>query len=162
MDKNQGIGIALLFIVFVAYYTFTKPTAVELERVQFVQDSIAQAKVLEENTPSSQALTKTTTTELPDSIKRANLAQSFGSFGEAMIGNSQIVNIENNLINLAFAVYTSTSTATGTKYRYRLVGRGADSGTSNRQRRGGRRRGAAEPMDCRGAACAVGRRMVQE
>jgi len=102
MDKNQGIGIALLFIVFVAYYQFTKPTQAELERIQFVQDSIEQAKVLEQNSPISEALNPTNTQELPDSVKRANLNQTYGSFGEAMIGNSEIVNIENNLINLAF------------------------------------------------------------
>lgn len=103
MDKNQGIGIVLLFIVFVAYYQFTKPTQAELERVQFVEDSIKQAQIFEQNNPVSQALNNTTAAqELPDSIKRANLNQTYGSFGEAMIGKSEIVNIENNLINLAF------------------------------------------------------------
>jgi len=102
MDKNQGIGIALLFIVFVAYFQLTKPSAAELERIAFVQDSIEQAKVLEENASINTDLATNPVQELPDSIKKANLTQSYGSFGEAMVGNSKIVNIENNLLNLAF------------------------------------------------------------
>lgn len=100
MDKNQGIGLALLFIVFIAYFQYTKPTAEEMERAQFVQDSIAQAKLIV--TPEKVAELTDEVQTLPDSVKRANLKQSYGSFGEAMIGNSEIISIENDFINVAF------------------------------------------------------------
>ncbi|MBT8232037.1 MAG: membrane protein insertase YidC [Saprospiraceae bacterium] len=103
MDKNQGIGIVLLFLVFVAYFNYTKPTPEELERIEFVQDSIEQAKLLEKN-PNAIPATTTAQTDvvLPDSIKKANLSRSYGSFSEAMIGESSIVSLDNELITINF------------------------------------------------------------
>ena len=99
MDKNQGIGIVLLFIVFVAYYQYTKPTQAEIERAEFVRDSIEQAKKLGlETAPSPKAPLQ----EVPDSVKKANLTQSYGSFGEAMIGTSESIKLGNNLVDITF------------------------------------------------------------
>ena len=44
MDKTQGIGLILLFIVFAGYFMLTKPTEAELAKMQMEQDSIANAQ----------------------------------------------------------------------------------------------------------------------
>lgn len=101
MDKNQGIGVVLLFAVFIAYFFYTKPTPEELERIQFVQDSIEQAQLLDEK-KAFEPVKKEQEVIVPDSIMKQKLTQSYGSFGELMVGSNKQVSIENNFIKIDF------------------------------------------------------------
>jgi len=100
MEKNQGIGILLIFVVIAIYYFYTAPTAAEFERQEYIQDSIKQALALEvkvaEETKAVPAVS------LPDSVRIQNLNSSYGPFSSAMIGESQTVSIENDKIKISF------------------------------------------------------------
>ncbi len=99
MDKNQGIGILLIFAVIIGYYFFTAPSAEELQRYQEVQDSIKQAQILETEPTLKEEVKEII---LPDSVKQAQLSQSYGSMSTAMVGSSQIVDLENDLLKISF------------------------------------------------------------
>ena len=80
MDKTQGIGLILLFIVFAGYFMLTAPTEAEIAQRQLEQDSIANAQTLDNaklNTkPVAEPIIAATDTA---AIKK--LESSYGAFG---------------------------------------------------------------------------------
>ncbi len=100
MEKNQGIGILLIFVVIAIYYFYTAPTAAEFQRQEEIQDSIKQAQMLEvQSAEKTKVITETT---VPDSVRLQNLNSTYGPFSSAMVGESQTVSIENDKIKLSF------------------------------------------------------------
>ena len=90
MDKNTIIGFLLIGVVLIVFTWLNKPTPEQLEAQRRMQDSIArveQAKLLEQQ----QAFEKAAKAEqefasLPDSVRVAQLQNSFGVFADAMVG----------------------------------------------------------------------------
>ncbi len=100
MEKNQGIGILLIFVVIAIYYFYTAPTAAEFQRQEEIQDSIKQAQMLEvQSAEKTKVITEAT---VPDSVRLQNLNSTYGPFSSAMVGESQTVSIENDKIKLSF------------------------------------------------------------
>ena len=102
MDKTQGIGAILLMMVLVTYYIITAPTEAEIAKQQFLQDSINNAKlqqneVLATTAPINQVFAST------DSIAVAKLNTQYGPFGSAMTGEEQIVTLENDDLEIHFS-----------------------------------------------------------
>ncbi len=104
MDRNQGIGVLLLFIVFVGYYIYTKPSTAEIARAEAMQDSITQVKLMEKSTDSStkQPLIKEEVPTVNDSLRRTELEGSYGTIAQAMVGESKITSLENKDIKIFF------------------------------------------------------------
>jgi len=100
MEKNQGIGVVLIFAVIIIYYFFTAPNAEEYARQEAVQDSIRQAQLVEEKAPTQDKIIQTET--IPDSVKQEKLNDTYGPFSSAMMGSSSIVQLENDKVQLSF------------------------------------------------------------
>lgn len=94
MDRNQGIGVLLLFLVFIGYYFYTKPTAEEMARQQAIQDSLEQVQLME-NTPVAQQAVKAPEPEIPDSVRIDRLSKAYGSLAQAMVGQPDTLTVEN-------------------------------------------------------------------
>ena len=90
MDKNTIIGFLLIGVVLIVFTWLNKPTPEQLEAQRRMQDSIArveQAKLLEQQ----QAFEKAAKAEqefasLPDSVRVAQLQNSFVGLSDSMLG----------------------------------------------------------------------------
>jgi YidC/Oxa1 family membrane protein insertase len=108
MERNNIIGITLIFILFFVWSYINSPSKAELERVQFVQDSLAQvekaireAKVTDASTTAS-AAPQEEEVILPDSIRLLNLANKFGAFAPSANGAEALNTLENDLFKVTF------------------------------------------------------------
>lgn len=101
MDSTQRTGLLLLFIVFAGYYYFTAPTKEQIERHKFVQDSLAQVTLIEEQGSSEKQITAPVI-QSTDSVAISKLSSSYGPFASAMVGESQEAALENSLIKITF------------------------------------------------------------
>lgn len=118
MDKNQGIGVVLLFVVFIGYYFYTKPTAEEIARDLAIQDSLEQVKLMEES--ASMQDTAPVPVEEDDSTKVVKLQQSYGSIAQAMVGESSIKSLENEDIKVFFDTKGGKITEAVLKNHYKV------------------------------------------
>jgi len=101
MDNTQRTGLLLIFLVLIAYYWYSAPSQEEIARMQYVQDSIAQTKILAEK----EGLTKDHTQPIvqkADSTVLAELNDSHGPFASAMVGTNQESVLENELMKVTF------------------------------------------------------------
>lgn len=104
MDKNTIVGFLLIGVVLIVFTWLNKPTPEQLEAQRLMQDSIArveQAKLIEQQ----QAYEKAAKAEqefasLPDSVRVAQLQNSFGVFADAMVGEDGSTVLENELIEV--------------------------------------------------------------
>lgn len=92
----------LLFVVFIAYYFYTKPSAEEMARDLAVQDSLSQAKLMEKSNEDSIAQLIPDPEINEDSLRFRQLSGSYGDIAEAMIGESRTVSIQNADIKIYF------------------------------------------------------------
>lgn len=104
MDRNNIIGIVLIFLLFIVWQTVTAPDKAEIAEQQRIQDSIAVATRTADSlaqlaTPPSATTSSqeniSAETALPDSLRDLQLAQTFGIFAPAAQGAAQEVTIEN-------------------------------------------------------------------
>ena len=102
MDKNQGIGVLLLFAVLIAYYFITAPSQEEIARQEFIQDSINRAKLEQSEVAVQQAEETFTEAVAPDSVVQQQLQGSYGPFAMAMTGSDQEVTLENEKMKVIF------------------------------------------------------------
>ncbi|NNF21113.1 MAG: membrane protein insertase YidC [Saprospiraceae bacterium] len=102
MDKNQGIGVLLLFVVLIGYYMITSPSQAEIEKQQRIQDSINQIKLEQSRIEApEEEFIKEEAVEL-DSVQTEQLKSSFGPFAAAMEGESNTVVLQNEDIMIVF------------------------------------------------------------
>lgn len=100
MEKNQGIGVLLIFAVIAIYYFYTAPSEAQYQRQVEIQDSIKrEATIALEPTFETKYEVEET---IPDSIKQKNLNSTYGPFSSAMMGTSETVSIENAQLKLSF------------------------------------------------------------
>jgi len=104
MDRNNIIGIVLIFLLFIVWQTVTAPDKAEIAEQQRVQDSIAVATRMADSlaqlaTPLSASTNSEentiSETVLPDSLRDLQLLQTFGIFAPAAQGAAQEISIEN-------------------------------------------------------------------
>ena len=104
MDKNTLIGFLLIGVVLFAFSWFNRPTPEQLEAQRRYQDSIAKieyAQQLElQKQENKSALVEDSLENVPDSVRAQRLQQSFGVFGEAMVGTEDYTTLQNDLVEL--------------------------------------------------------------
>jgi len=105
MDKNNLIGFVLIFILFFVWVKINAPSPEELERQEFLQDSLAQAQVIEDSLALLEEVTPEKPepqVELPDSLKALKLYADFGDFAPAAQGTESTNILENELFKVVF------------------------------------------------------------
>ncbi len=104
MDKNTVIGFLLIGVVLFVFSWFNRPTPEQIEAQRRYQDSIAKveyARQLDERREEAQkALAEDSLRNLPDSVRAGYLRQSFGAFGDAMVGTDGYTVLQNDLLEL--------------------------------------------------------------
>ncbi len=108
MDKNNIIGITLIFILFFIWARINSPTPEQLAEQQRVQDSIQQAQVAEEKLaelPAQAPQAAPPAAEQPmenDSMRQSRLASTFGPFASSAAGIEKEQILENELVKITF------------------------------------------------------------
>ena len=101
MEKNHILGFILIFATLLGWSIFTAPSEAELARSKYIQDSIAQAEMVEsEEIDVGKAAPTQAPTYENDSL--ASLAQqyAFGPFASAATGESAPVILENDDVKI--------------------------------------------------------------
>lgn len=99
MDKNTIIGFVLIGIVLFGFSWLNRPTPEQIEAQRRYQDSIAQIEQAKQAAIEKQkADPMASFNNLPDSVKEARLADSFGSFAKAMTGTEEVITLENEKV----------------------------------------------------------------
>ena len=89
MDRNNIIGLILIFAIFAGSFYLMKPSEAEIKQEQILQDSlknVREGKIVSNPTDS---IAKTTT------IDSADLSKPFGA---ATVGQEQLITLENDLL----------------------------------------------------------------
>lgn len=108
MDRNQVVGIVLIFLLFIVWQQFFAPSPEQLEAERMRQDSLAQiAAQAEELEPIEEAaeLDSTeisVTNTVSDSAQLAQRSESYGAFATATVGEEQEIVLENDLYTVTF------------------------------------------------------------
>lgn len=93
MDRNNIIGLILIFAIFAGSFYLMKPSESEIKQEQVLQDSlknVREGKVVNNSTDTIKvAATTTATTDSADLSK---------PFGAATVGQEQLVTLENDLL----------------------------------------------------------------
>lgn len=117
MDKNTGIGLALIAIIVIGFSYLTRPSQEELEKEKRYQDSIQQvqtSQVREDIATADNDLTKVTEQSVVSDFLDLPGTQSFNdtvsqvsdsvvTSGVSIPAEEQIVSLENNKIKIDFS-----------------------------------------------------------
>jgi YidC/Oxa1 family membrane protein insertase len=107
MDRNNIIGIALIFILFLAWQYFLTPSKAQIAAQKQTQDSIARVERLRDSltiVKKQEAKKKLeAAAEVPDSLRTQMLGGQFGAFAAAAVGSAETTVLENELIKVTFS-----------------------------------------------------------
>lgn len=93
MDRNNIIGLVLIFAIFAGSFYLMKPTEAEIQQEQRLQDSLKN--IQEDVTVSNHVLDTAVNQAQSATLDSAQLAQPFGS---TMIGTEELITLENELL----------------------------------------------------------------
>ena len=105
MDKNQITGLLLILMIMLAWSHFMAPSEEEIQRQQFIQDSIAQAQKLATNdSPFDKETTSIPAVNSPqqDSLAALQRSASFGDFAQSAVGEEQEYEIKGSKATFSF------------------------------------------------------------
>jgi YidC/Oxa1 family membrane protein insertase len=104
MDKNNIIGLVLIFGLVMAWSYLTKPSEAELARQQAIQDSLenvaAEEARLTQEVQTVEMDSAQVFTVVDDSTKQAQLSGQFGPFALSGAGEEQVYTIENEVFKV--------------------------------------------------------------
>ena len=107
MDKNNLIGMVLIFVCLMAYMQLNQPTTEQIAEEERLRDSIALAQEtnanLDQGGSTSTDNSSTSIAELPDSLKEMELGKKFGYFAAAGSGTEENPVLENDLMKITFS-----------------------------------------------------------
>ncbi len=107
MDKNNLIGMVLIFICLMAYMQLNQPTEEQIAEEQRLRDSIELAQQTSvTGSPEETSSTNNTSTsiaDLPDSLQQMELGKKYGYFAAAGKGMEENPVLENDLIKITFS-----------------------------------------------------------
>lgn len=106
MDRNSIIGILLIALIFVLWGVFNKPSEKEKQRLQRMQDSIAQIQqqqAQKDTQAKAPASFQEKISQMPDSLRNKTLSSQFGSFSAAALDSNQYYVLENEKIRLTIS-----------------------------------------------------------
>lgn len=105
MDKNQVVGIVLIFALLMAWQQFFAPSPEALEADQRRQDSIANIEQQLADTADAVELNSPATAEapvaVPDSVLLLQRSGVYGAFAAATIGEEEMITLENDLMTVS-------------------------------------------------------------
>ncbi|NPA45379.1 MAG: hypothetical protein GXO49_07585, partial [Chlorobi bacterium] len=114
MDKNQIIGMVLIFALLIGYGMYTAPSKEEQLAMQRERDSIQNVlreqhikdslKRIQDSiaTVQNKLVQNENDTLVVDSSKIANLEKEYGAFASAVAGKEEFVTIENEKVKIKF------------------------------------------------------------
>ena len=108
MDKNTIIGFVLIAAILIGFSVLNKPNEEEIARQKRYNDSI---QIVEQNRiANEQKVAKTKELLLTDSVvindtasSQTKLADAFGDFSPAAVGEEKFFTLENKLVKLTFS-----------------------------------------------------------
>lgn len=107
MDRNNIIGIALIFILFLAWQYFLTPSKAQIAAQKRAQDSIARVERLRDSltiVKKQEAKKKLeAAAEVPDTQRAQILGGQFGAFAVTAVGKEETTVLENELIKVTFS-----------------------------------------------------------
>lgn len=107
MDRNNIIGIALIFILFLAWQFFLTPSKAQIAAQKRAQDSIARVERLQDSlaiVKKQEARKKLeAAAEVSDTQRAKMLGGQFGAFAAAAVGKEESVILENELVRITFS-----------------------------------------------------------
>jgi YidC/Oxa1 family membrane protein insertase len=104
MDRNSIIGIILIAMIFVLWSVFNKPSEAERQKMQRMQDSIAQIQRQQAQEKAANAPVVQEQQNLPnDSVKKNMLSNQYGTFSSAALDTNQYYVLENDKIKLVIS-----------------------------------------------------------
>ena len=107
MDRNNIIGIALIFILFLAWQYFLTPSKAQIAAQKQTQDSIARVERLRDSltiVKKQEAKKKLeAAAEVPDTQRAQILGGQFGAFAAVAVGSAETTVLENELIRVTFS-----------------------------------------------------------
>ncbi|MEM1214844.1 MAG: membrane protein insertase YidC [Bacteroidota bacterium] len=106
MDRNQVVGLVLIFMLLMVWQNFFAPSPEELEAQQAYQDSIAlveQRREVQEQALVAPPTDASTGQVLPDSMLLLQRSGAYGAFAAATIGEATTQTLENNLMIIEFS-----------------------------------------------------------
>jgi len=103
MDKNQIIGFTLIMLIVIGWSIMTAPTQEQLDRQQYLQDSIKQAEIAAEQEALNPSTIPLTDNQINDSLNIAQRSENYGEFASSTVGIEKTYIIENELLKLVFS-----------------------------------------------------------
>ncbi|MEO1514177.1 MAG: membrane protein insertase YidC [Bacteroidota bacterium] len=114
MDRNSVIGLVLIFGLFFLWAQLNSPSKEELERQQFVQDSIKQEQMRLDSLANLETASQNPSTAVAanaapavetesDSLRNLRLASTFGAFAASATGTESEEVLENDLFKITFS-----------------------------------------------------------
>lgn len=101
MDKNQLVGIFLIFSIVMVWSILQAPSEAQLAAQKRTQDSLAQVQMTEQEVLLDRPAEIIESQPIvSDSIQRINAESKFGSFAQSSLGESQYFTLENEKIEL--------------------------------------------------------------
>jgi len=110
-NKNTVIGFTLIFLLLIGMNYFNRPSEAEMERQEFVRDSIRTEQLRVDSlkqlgiTPAEEAkkVEQEEVKQLPDSLRQMAMTGKYGVFAPAGIGEEQEVILENDKMKITFS-----------------------------------------------------------
>ncbi|HMR42446.1 MAG TPA: membrane protein insertase YidC [Saprospiraceae bacterium] len=109
MDRNNIIGIVLIFLILVVWQWMVAPTPEQIEAQKRTQDSVLLAKKysdslanIQNSASSENAGFSVNTPAQNDSVQLAVLSKKYGAFAPAAIGTEETSSLENEFVKVTF------------------------------------------------------------
>lgn len=120
MERNQIIGLLLIFSTLLVWTFINKPSSEELEKRQQVRDSIALAEqgIIQEKPEIKEIQNQTPQN---DSITKAQNEAAFGSFAGAASGRDSVLQLENEFVQISFSSKGGVIRSVILKQHYKTV-----------------------------------------
>jgi len=108
MEKNNLIGITLIFILFYVWVRYNAPSEAEMQAIQATQDSIAMVQAHADsiarlgNAEEDPVVLADTDPATKDSLRAVRRNQKFGSFADQANGTEESYFLENDQFKITF------------------------------------------------------------
>jgi len=110
-NKNTVIGFALIFMLLIGMSYFNRPSEAEMERQNFVRDSLSMVQVRTDSlkqlglTPADEVekVKEAQIKQLPDSLRQQAMTGKYGVFAAAGTGTDAEVILENDKMIITFS-----------------------------------------------------------
>ena len=129
MDRNNIIGIVLIFVLFIVWQQVTAPSKEQIEEQRRIQDSIAlvqeradsMARIAKDQAMINNQPKVPEITNLPDSIVDLQLAQSHGIFAPSAKGEEKTITLQNELSKVSISSKGARITSIELKEHFKII-----------------------------------------